>query len=126
MHPLAALITGGMAGYIFVWMFTLTQNRWKIDDVLGVWPLHGLCGAWGGLAAGIFGYKELGGLGGVSFWSQLMGTTLGIMIAVVGGFVIYGVLKKTVGIRLDPEEEYEGADLSVHRISATPEREVSW
>jgi Amt family ammonium transporter len=126
MHPLAALITGGMAGYIFVWMFTLTQNRWKIDDVLGVWPLHGLCGAWGGLAAGIFGYKELGGLGGVSFWSQLMGTTLGIMIAVVGGFVIYGVLKKTVGIRLDPEEEYEGADLSVHKISATHEREVSW
>lgn len=126
MHPLAALITGGVAGYIFVWMFTLTQNRWKIDDVLGVWPLHGLCGAWGGLAAGIFGYKELGGLGGVSFWSQLLGTALGIVIAVVGGFVIYGVLKKTVGIRLDPEEEYEGADLSVHKISATPEREVSW
>ena len=126
MHPLAALITGGVAGYIFVWMFTLTQNRWKIDDVLGVWPLHGLCGAWGGLAAGIFGYKELGGLGSVSFWSQLMGTALGITIAVLGGLVIYGVLKKTVGIRLDPEEEYEGADLSVHRISATPEREVSW
>ena len=126
MHPLAALITGGVAGYVFVWMFTLTQNRWKIDDVLGVWPLHGLCGAWGGLAAGIFGYKELGGLGGVSFWSQLMGTALGIMIAVLGGLVIYGVLKKTVGIRLDPEEEYEGADLSVHKISATPEREVSW
>jgi Amt family ammonium transporter len=126
MHPLAALITGGLAGFIFVWMFTLTQNRWKIDDVLGVWPLHGLCGAWGGLAAGIFGYKELGGLGGVSIWSQLLGTALGIVIAVVGGFVIYGVLKKTVGIRLDPEEEYEGADLSVHKISATPEREVSW
>jgi Amt family ammonium transporter len=126
MHPLAALVTGGVAGYIFVWMFTLTQNRWKIDDVLGVWPLHGLCGAWGGLAAGIFGYKELGGLGGVSFWSQLLGTALGITIAVLGGLVIYGVLKKTVGIRLDPEEEYEGADLSVHRISATPEREVSW
>jgi ammonium transporter, Amt family len=94
MHPLAALITGGVAGYVFVWMFTLTQNRWKIDDVLGVWPLHGLCGAWGGLAAGIFGYKELGGLGGVSIWSQLLGTALGIVIAVAGGFVIYGVLKK--------------------------------
>ncbi len=126
MHPLAALITGGIAGYIFVWMFTLTQNRWKIDDVLGVWPLHGLCGVWGGLAAGIFGYKELGGLGGVSFWSQLLGTLLGIVIATAGGFLIYGVLKKTVGIRLDPEEEYEGADLSVHKITATPEREVSW
>jgi Amt family ammonium transporter len=116
MHPLAALITGGLAGFIFVWMFTLTQNRWKIDDVLGVWPLHGLCGAWGGLAAGIFGYKELGGLGGVSIWSQLLGTALGIMIAMLGGLVIYGVLKKTVGIRLDPEEEYEGADLSLHKI----------
>ncbi len=126
MHPLAALITGGIAGYIFVWMFTLTQNRWKIDDVLGVWPLHGLCGVWGGLAAGIFGYKELGGLGGVSFWSQLLGSLLGIVIAAAGGFLIYGVLKKTVGIRLDPEEEYEGADLSVHKITATPEREVSW
>ena len=107
-------------------MFTLTQNRWKIDDVLGVWPLHGLCGAWGGIAAGIFGLKELGGIGGVSFASQCLGTVWGIAIAVAGGWLIYGVLKKTVGIRLDPEDEYEGADLSIHKITATPEREVSW
>ncbi len=126
MHPLGALLTGGIAGAIFVWMFTLTQNRWKIDDVLGVWPLHGLCGLWGGIAAGIFGYKELGGIGGVSFVSQLLGTALGVLIAVIGGLLVYGILKLTVGIRLDPEEEYEGADLSVHKITATPEREVSW
>ncbi len=126
MHPLAALVTGGVAGMIFVWMFTLTQNRWKIDDVLGVWPLHGLCGAWGGIAAGLFGTKALGGIGGVSFMSQLIGTALGVAIAAAGGFVVYGVLKKVVGIRLDPEEEYEGADLSIHKITATPEREVSW
>lgn len=126
MHPLGALVAGGIAGGIFVWMFTLTQNRWKIDDVLGVWPLHGLCGAWGGIAAGIFGLKELGGIGGVSFASQCLGTVLGIAIAVAGGWLIYGVLKKTVGIRLDPEDEYEGADLSIHKITATPEREVSW
>jgi Amt family ammonium transporter len=126
MHPLGALVTGGMAGFIFVWLFTLTQNRWKIDDVLGVWPLHGLCGAWGGIAAGIFGLQSLGGLGGVSLMSQVIGTLLGIVIASLGGFLIYGVLKKTVGIRLDPEEEYEGADLSIHKITATPEREVSW
>ncbi len=126
MHPLAALATGGIAGMIFVWMFTLTQNRWKIDDVLGVWPLHGLCGAWGGIAAGLFGTKALGGIGGVSFMSQLIGTALGVAIAAAGGFVVYGVLKKVVGIRLDPEEEYEGADLSIHKITATPEREVSW
>ncbi len=126
MHPLAALLTGGIAGGIFVWLFTLTQNRWKIDDVLGVWPLHGLCGAWGGVAAGIFGSKALGGLGGVALMSQLIGTALGISIATLGGFLIYGVLKMTVGIRLDPEEEYEGADLSIHKISSTAERETSW
>jgi Amt family ammonium transporter len=123
MHPLGALATGGVAGAIFVWMFTLTQERWKIDDVLGVWPLHGLCGTWGGLACGIFGSKALGGLGGVSFMSQLVGTAIGITIALAGGFVIYGVLKKTVGIRLDPEDEFNGADIAIHRISATPERE---
>jgi ammonium transporter, Amt family len=126
MHPLGALVTGGIAGFIFVWLFTLTQNRWKIDDVLGVWPLHGLCGAWGGIAAGIFGLQSLGGMGGVSLMSQLIGTSLGIVIASLGGLLIYGVLKKTVGIRLDPEEEYDGADLSIHKITATPEREVSW
>jgi ammonium transporter, Amt family len=126
MHPLGALVTGGIAGFIFVWLFTLTQNRWKIDDVLGVWPLHGLCGAWGGIAAGIFGLKSLGGMGGVSLMSQVIGTLLGIVIASLGGLLIYGVLKKTVGIRLDPEEEYDGADLSIHKITATPEREVSW
>ena len=126
MHPLGALATGGIAGAIFVWMFTLTQNKWKIDDVLGVWPLHGLCGAWGGLAAGIFGLKALGGIGGVAFLSQLIGTLLGIAIAVVGSAVIYGLLKKSVGIRLDAEQEYNGADLSVHNITASPERETSW
>ncbi len=126
MHPIGALVTGGMGGMIFVLLFTLTQNRWKIDDVLGVWPLHGLCGAWGGIAAGIFGSTALGGLGGVSLLSQLAGTTMGIAIASAGGLAVYGALKVLVGIRLDPEEEYEGADLSVHKITATPEREVSW
>lgn len=118
MHPLGALVTGGVAGVLFVWTFTLTQNKWKIDDVLGVWPLHGLCGAWGGIAAGIFGAEALGGMGGVSFMSQLIGTAGGIAVALVGGFVVYGIVKKTVGIRLSQEEEYQGADLSIHRISS--------
>jgi Amt family ammonium transporter len=99
------------------------QNRWKIDDVLGVWPLHGLCGAWGGLAAGIFGTQALGGLGGVSFLSQLVGTGLGIVVAVVGGIVVYGGLKRIVGIRLDAEAEFNGADLSIHKTSATADRD---
>ena len=119
MHPIAALFVGAVAGALFVYMFTLTQNRLKIDDVLGVWPLHGLCGAWGGIAAGIFGKAALGGLGGVSFWSQLFGTLLGIVIAVAGSALVYGVLKATMGIRLSHEEEYNGADLSIHRITAT-------
>ena len=119
MHPLGALVTGLVAGVLFVKAFTLTQNRWKIDDVLGVWPLHGLCGAWGGIAAGIFGAKALGGMGGVSLMSQLVGTMLGITIALVGGFIVYGIIKKLVGIRLSQEEEFDGADLSIHKISAT-------
>jgi len=120
MHPLGALVTGTVAGALFVWAFTLTQNRWKIDDVLGVWPLHGLCGAWGGIAAGIFGAKALGGIGNVSLFSQLIGTGLGVLIALVGGFVVYGLLKKLVGIRMDVEDEYMGADLAIHKITATP------
>jgi Amt family ammonium transporter len=123
MHPLGALATGAVAGGLFVWAFTLTQNRWKIDDVLGVWPLHGLCGAWGGIAAGIFGAKALGGMGGVSFMSQVLGTLAGVGIALVGGFVVYGLLKAVVGIRLDAEQEYNGADLTIHRITATSESE---
>ena len=126
MHPLGALATGVVAGGLFVFLFTQTQNRWRIDDVLGVWPLHGMCGAWGGIAAGIFGSKALGGLGGVAFASQLAGTLLGIGVALAGGAIVYGVLKTTVGLRLEPEEEWSGADLTIHKISATAERETSW
>ena len=126
MHPMGALVVGGVAGGLFVVMFTLTQNRWKIDDVLGVWPLHGLCGAWGGLAAGIFGTKALGGAGGVAFMPQLIMTGLAIIIALLGGLLVYGSLKLLFGLRLDQEQEYEGADLSIHRITATPEREPNW
>ena len=121
MHPLGALATGLIAGGLFVWAFTYTQNRLKVDDVLGVWPLHGLCGAWGGIAAGIFGCQALGGMGGVSLPVQVIGTLMGISVALIGGFVIYGGLKKTMGIRMSDEEQYDGADLSIHKISATAE-----
>jgi len=126
MHPLGALVVGGVAGAIFVAMFTLTQNKWKIDDVLGVWPLHGLCGTWGGIAAGIFGLPALGGLGGVSFGAQCAGTLIGVVWALFSGLVVYGLLKMTVGLRMSQEEEFDGADLSIHKISATPEREANW
>ncbi|MBN3563465.1 ammonium transporter [Aliamphritea spongicola] len=118
MHPIGALFVGGVAGALFVWMFTIAQNRWKIDDVLGVWPLHGLCGAWGGIAAGIFGTTAFGGLGGVSLMSQLTGTIAGILIAVAGGLIVYGAIKVFCGLRLDEEEEFNGADLSIHKIES--------
>jgi Amt family ammonium transporter len=126
MHPLGALVTGALAGALFVALFTVTQNRWKIDDVLGVWPLHGLCGAWGGIAAGIFGSQALGGLGGVSLVSQLIGTGLGVLTAVIGGLIVYGSVKFAVGIRMDAEDEFNGADLAIHKVSSTPERETNW
>ena len=126
MHPLGALVVGGVAGAIFVAMFTLTQNKWKIDDVLGVWPLHGLCGTWGGIAAGIFGLPAFGGLGGVSFSAQCAGTLIGVVWALFSGLVVYGLLKMTMGLRMSQEEEFDGADLSIHKISATPEREANW
>ena len=117
-HPIGALVIGAIAGLIFVKLFTYTQNKLKVDDVLGVWPLHGVCGAFGGLAVGIFGQTWLGGLGGVAMMSQLIGTLFAIGIAVIGGLVVYGALKATMGIRLSQEDEFRGADLSIHKISA--------
>lgn len=121
MHPIGSLITGAIAGALFVYLFTYLQNKTKIDDVLGVWPLHGICGAWGGIAAGIFGQSALGGLGGVSFTVQLLGTLAGIAIAVIGALIVYGVIDKVTGLRLSEEDEFKGADLAVHKISATNE-----
>ena len=120
-HPLGALIIGSIAGIMFVKLFTYTQNKLKVDDVLGVWPLHGICGTFGGLAVGLFGQSWLGGLGGVSMMSQIIGTFLAISIALAGGFLVYGVLKYTIGIRLSQEDEFNGADLSIHKISANSE-----
>ena len=123
MHPLGGFVTGAVGGALFVFMFTLTQNRLKIDDVLGVWPLHGLCGAWGGIACGIFGLKAFGGLGGVTFVSQVLGTLLGVGVALLGGLIVYGALKAIVGIRLEREEEFNGSDLSIHKIPSSPDHD---
>ena len=120
-HPIGGLVIGLVAGALFVWTFTLAQNKWKIDDVLGVWPLHGICGVWGGIACGIFGAKSLGGLGGVTLGAQIAGTVLGVVIAFVGGFIVYGLIKLIIGIRLSEADEIQGADLSIHKISSSPD-----
>lgn len=124
MHPLASLVVGAIASLIFVYGFHLEQEVLKIDDVLGVWPLHGVIGSWGGIAAGIFGQQALGGMGGVSFVSQLAGSLSAIVFALASGFVVYGLLAKTVGIRLREDDEFVGADVSIHSIGAYPEDHV--
>ena len=126
MHPIGALFLGAVAGVLFVKMFTFTQNRLRIDDVLGVWPLHGLCGVLGTLACGVLGQRWLGGLGNVSVAAQVSGTAVAIFIALAGGFFVYGVVKLVIGLRLDTEDEFNGADLSIHRVSATAERDTNW
>lgn len=123
-HPIGALVTGSIAGIIFVRGFHICQERLRIDDVLGVWPLHGLCGLWGGIACGIFGLERLGGMGGVSPLAQIAGSLVVAAFGVIAGFAVYGILKSTVGIRLDEEQEYRGADLSIHKIGASPEAEI--
>ncbi|BBA69745.1 ammonium transporter [Geobacter sulfurreducens] len=124
MHPLAAFATGAVASVIFVYGFQYEQERLKIDDVLGVWPLHGVIGTWGGIAAGIFGQPLFGGMGGVSFVSQFLGSLAAVVFALVNGFLVYGILSRTVGIRLTDEQEFAGADLSIHQIGAYPEDHV--
>jgi Amt family ammonium transporter len=124
MHPIGALATGGFAGALFVYAFNFCQDRLKLDDVLGVWPLHGLCGALGGILCGVFGLEALGGLGGVTFGAQLAGTLIGIVIALAAGFAIYGALKAATGLRLSEEEEFDGADLAIHKIGSTPDEDI--
>ena len=124
MHPIGSLAVGAVAGLIFVYMYQELTNKWRIDDVLGVWPLHGLCGLWGGIAAGIFGLTGLGGLGGVTFASQLVGSVAGAAFGFAVGVVIYGLIDLIYGLRLTPEEEFEGADLAIHKISSTPEYDL--
>ncbi|MEO3681358.1 ammonium transporter [Shewanella vesiculosa] len=119
MHPVGAFVVGGVAGGLFVLVYTKLQRSSKIDDVLGVWPLHGLCGVWGGIAAGIFGQQALGGLGGVSFTSQVVGTIAGVVVALVGGIIVYGLVNKLSSLRLSQEDEFIGADLAIHKIGST-------
>lgn len=122
-NPLGALVIGLVAGALFVKTFTWTQQRLKIDDVLGVWPLHGLCGLWGAIAAGIFGSAALGGLGGVSLMSQIVGSIIGLTIALVGGYIVYLIVNKIASLRMDDEEQYQGADIVYHKTHANPPRE---
>jgi Amt family ammonium transporter len=123
-HPFGAFFIGGIGALIFILGYKFETEKLKIDDVLGVWPLHGLSGSWGGIAAGIFGQKFLGGMGGISIVSQIIGTVSGIVFSVCISLLVYGALKKTVGIRLDEKQERQGSDLAIHNISAYHEQDM--
>lgn len=124
MHPIGAFVTGGVAGIIFVYVFQLASNKWQIDDVLGVWPLHGLCGLWGGIACGVFGLQMFGGMGGVSFAANLVGSLMGSAAGFIAGTIVFWLVDVVMGLRLSAEEEKLGADLAIHKIGATPEADM--
>ena len=124
MHPIGAFVTGAVAGGVFVTMFQIASNRWQIDDVLGVWALHGLCGLWGGIACGIFGSEAMGGMGGVSFLSQLVGSVGGAAFGFLAGVLVYFVVDKLFTFRMSADDERRGADIAIHKIGANPEEEV--
>jgi len=123
-NPLGALVIGLVAGAIFVKTFVWAQQKMKVDDVLGVWPLHGIVGVWGALAAGVFGTEALGGLGGVSFMSQLIGTFVGITIAFVGGYIVYKIVATFMTLRMTDEEQAQGADITIHKVHASPIKDM--
>ncbi len=120
-HPIGAFFIGGIAGVIFVYGFTWEQEKLKVDDVLGVWPLHGIAGTWGGIACGIFGLKAFGGVGDVTFMAQLIGSLAAVAVALVAGFIVYKTLDSLFGIRLEKDDELQGSDLAVHKVESTPE-----
>jgi ammonium transporter, Amt family len=124
-HPIAAFVIGGLGSLIFVYGFQWEQEKLRIDDVLGVWPLHGLVGTWGGIAAGIFSTPLLGGMGGVSFFAQLAGSLLAVGYALTTGFAVYYLVRKVFGYRLHAEDEFRGADLAIHHINAYPEEHLT-
>jgi Amt family ammonium transporter len=125
MHPIGAFITGGVAGVVFVVVYQKATNQWKIDDVLGVWPLHGLCGLWGGIACGIFGLKMFGGMGGVTFGAQLVGSVMGAVAGYLSGWIVYRLVDMLMGLRMSADDERIGADLAIHKIGANPESELT-
>lgn len=123
-HPFAALFIGIVASLIFMKLYEYETEKLKIDDVLGVWPLHGINGTWGGIAAGIFGRKSLGAVSDLSFLSQLSGSLIAVVYALTAGFILYKVIDKVYGLRMTPHEELVGSDLTFHKIESYPEQSL--
>jgi Amt family ammonium transporter len=109
-HPAAAAVIGLVGGALLIPALKLGENYWKVDDVVGIWPLHGLAGAWGAFATGIFGQVALGGRGGTSLVSQTVGTVGIVGVGIVSGFVMFGFLQRIGALRVSRDLEVQGAD----------------
>ncbi|MEM5948486.1 ammonium transporter [Spirochaetia bacterium 38H-sp] len=120
-HPISAIIIGLVASFIFVKLFHWETEVLKIDDVLGVWPLHGINGTWGGIAAGIFGHKALGAVKELSLGAQIVGSLAAVLYALFLGFILYKIIDLIYGLRMSEQEQMIGSDLTYHRIEANPE-----
>ena len=116
MSPTDAIIIGLVAGAIIVFAVAFI-DRLKLDDPVGAIAVHLICGIWGTLAVGIFG--ELAGLD--QFISQLIGVGSYAAICITSSFIIFFIMKKTVGIRVSEREELEGLDSHEHGMSAYPD-----
>ena len=118
---LSAVIIGAAAGVIVV-LSVLFFDKIRIDDPVGAISVHGVCGAWGTLAAGIF---NIGGTSAKIIGVQLLGIGACFMWVFPAAFLMFKLIDKTVGLRVSAEEELEGLDLAEHGGNAYPDFEVS-
>lgn len=116
MSPMDAIIVGGIGGAIIVFAVSFI-DKIKLDDPVGAIAVHLVCGIWGTLAVGVFGSLA----SGAQFASQLLGVASYAVICIVSSFIIFFVLKKTMGIRVSETEEVEGLDGHEHGMDAYPD-----
>ncbi len=124
--PLSALIIGLIGGVVCV-LSVIFFDRLKIDDPVGAISVHGVCGAWGTLSAGLFAQEVFGGTNGLLFGggtAQLVTQIIGIVAYFVWAFgvslVIFLGIKYTIGLRVSEEEELRGLDITEHGMHAYP------
>ena len=124
--PWAAVVIGLIAGIIMIFGVRFVKNILKADDPVGAVTVHGICGAWGLLAVGIFasGHNHVTGLV-VGNAAQLLPQIVGILAAIVwgfgGGYILFKILDLTMGLRVDEQEEEDGLDEHEHGTVAYPE-----
>jgi Amt family ammonium transporter len=119
--PSSAIIIGAVAGVIVVFS-VMFFDKIKVDDPVGAVSVHGVCGAWGTLAAGIF---NIGGTSASIIGVQLLGIAACFLWTFPMAFIMFKLIDKTIGLRVSPEEEAEGLDFTEHGGNAYPDFEVS-